>query len=113
MNRALVILPALLCLPGVVAHAETTGLVAEFRFDDGQGAIAVDTSRLGHTGRVHEADWVPGRFGTALSFRAPDAAVRVGRRRHLNLHRALTIEAWVYPTVSDDQSRIIVAKNDE
>jgi len=39
--------------------------------------------------------------------------VRVRRTRALNLGSQLTLEAWIYPKVIGDSSRIIIAKNDE
>lgn len=87
--------------------------VADLRFDDGQGRVAADASPSAHNARVFAADWVPGKSGTALSFASPEARVRLGRRPWLNLDQAITLEAWICPPEPGDQSRIIVAKNDE
>lgn len=108
--RSLIVGSVFLVLAGA-AHAQEP--VAVFGFDEGAGRRALDTSSHQRPGVVRRAVWVPGRHGTALSFADPEAVVRVRRRPWLNLGSQLTLEAWIFPTVADDQSRIIIAKNDE
>lgn len=97
----------------LLAGAPPPEPVAVFGFDEGGGRRALDASVHQRHGMVRRAVWVPGRHGTALSFADPQAAVRVPRRPWLNLGSQLTLEAWIFPTVADEQSRIIIAKNDE
>jgi hypothetical protein len=87
--------------------------VAAFGLDEGSGSRARDSSPHGLVARVPGAEWVRGADGTALSFARPEAAVRVPSRRWLQLGSQLSLSAWVYPTIADEQSRIIIAKNDE
>ncbi len=102
----------LLTLMATIACADTPP-VAEFSFDEGQGRIAADSSPFAHQGRVRNALWADGKAGKALTFTDSASGVRVGRRPQLNLGTQIAIEAWIYPTVADETSRIIVAKNDE
>ncbi len=44
------------------------GLVAGYGFDEGSGASVGDASLNGNTGTVSNTSWVPGKFGSALSF---------------------------------------------
>lgn len=89
------------------------GLVAEFAFEEGQGRKLVDMSGLEQRARATDVEWEKGHSGLGLRFADPGAAVRVSSRRSLNLNQAITLEAWVLPGPSSDQSRIIIAKNDE
>ena len=89
------------------------GLVAEFAFEEGKGHKLADTSGLGQRARAADVEWVTGHSGPGLRFADPESAVRVSCRRSLNLDQAITLEAWVLPGPSSDESRIIIAKNDE
>ena len=37
-------------------------------FDEGKGKVATDSSGNGNDGEIHDAEWVDGKFGKALSF---------------------------------------------
>ena len=102
----------LLCAFAASAHADPD-LVAAFSFEEEGGPAVRDASPHAHRGRAKNVERVEGKIGRALAFREDDAAVRISRRAPLNLGSQLTLEAWIYPTVADDQSRIIIAKNDE
>jgi len=105
---------SVLLFSAVVATGQSDpSLAAAFSLDEGQGHWAADSSPYAARGRVRGAEWVPGRAGGALAFRRPDAAVRITCRPQLKLMSGLTLEAWIYPTVADESSRIIIAKNDE
>jgi beta-galactosidase len=73
----------------------------------------VDTSGLEQRARATEVEWVKGHIGRGLRFADAASAVRISRRRSLSLDEAITLEAWVLPGPSSDESRIIIAKNDE
>ena len=101
-----------LALP-VAPPTSVDGLVAEFAFEEGEGRKLVDTSGLEQRARATDVEWVKGYSGRGLRFADAGSAVRVSCRRSLNLDQAITLEAWVLPGPSSDQSRIIIAKNDE
>ena len=89
------------------------GLAAQFAFEEGEGRKLVDTSGLGQRARATDVEWVKGHSGLGLRFADAGSAVRVSSRRSLNLDQAITLEAWVLPGPRSDESRIIIAKNDE
>ncbi len=54
------------------------GLVGYWKFDDGSGTIATDSSGNNNYGTVLGATWVPGKFNKALSFNGIDNSVDIG-----------------------------------
>jgi hypothetical protein len=83
------------------APAGAAPLVGEWKFDEGAGQVAADTSSSGLTARLGIASgpdgadpsWVPGFSGTALRFDGGDAVV-VPDSRVLEPGR-ISVEAWV------------------
>ena len=69
--------------------------VGAWGFDEGSGTSARDSSGHGDAGKLTGALRVKGRFGNALDFDGSDDWVTL---RPPRLTRALTVEAWVYPT---------------
>jgi len=51
-----------------VASAADSGLVGWWKFDDGAGSVAKDSSGSGYDGTVYDAVWVDGNLGGALEF---------------------------------------------
>jgi hypothetical protein len=92
--------PALLGIEPLLkaAQAEKVGktLVGHWRFDEGAGDLAVDISGCGNDGEIRGADWVRGKFGTALYFGGRDAYVFIPGIAALDGSSELTAEAWVY-----------------
>jgi hypothetical protein len=81
----------------------TNGLVLYWKFDEGSGAVATDSSGSGNTGTLVNEDagsWVAGRFGSAVSFNGWNQYVF-----DTNLVNAIsgdmTLSCWVkYPNTS-------------
>ena len=71
-------------------------LVGEWRLDDGRGDVVADSSGHDHEGQILGAEWVRGRFGTALHFGGHDAYVSIPGITGLDGSNELTVEAWVY-----------------
>ncbi len=71
------------------------GLIAYLSFDDGTGNVAKDSSGLGNDGVIHNAEWVDGRFGKALSFNGTDAYVEIPYNDDFNITEGITLAAWV------------------
>ena len=71
------------------------GLLANWRFDEGEGDVASDSSGNGNDGDICDVDWVKGEFGVALRFSGSRSYVRVPEIVGLDGGDALTIEAWV------------------
>jgi hypothetical protein len=77
-----------------------SGLVLALGFNEAAGATTTsDASGRGHTGQVREAQFMAGRFGNALRFDGINDWVTVPDSAALDLSSAMTIEAWVNPSV--------------
>jgi chitodextrinase len=105
---ALVILAG---LPGPSAQA-ATGLVAAYSFDEGLGTTVTDASGNGNTGTLSGPTWTPaGKFNGALSFREDDLArVTIPNSSSLQLTTAMTLEAWIDPSIVGSTWRDVIYK---
>jgi PKD repeat protein len=82
------------------APANNTGLVAAFGFEEASGTQVIDVSGNANHGTISGGQRVTtNRFGSALKFDGIDDWVTVNDSASLDLSEALTLEAWVYPTV--------------
>lgn len=87
-------------LPTISAeNSVSSGLVAEWKFDEGSGTTAVDSSGNGNTGTLlNGPTWVLGKVGNALSFDGVDDSVSVPTvSGSLNNMGAMTLSLWAYP----------------
>ena len=91
--------------------AEEKGLVGYWRFDEGKGNAAKDLSGKGNDGKIHGAQWVKGKYGTALKFDGIDDYVDCGNDKSLNITDAITIMAWVKPSYADRMAIVSKAKS--
>jgi hypothetical protein len=71
--------------------------VGIWRFDEGQGGLAIDASGHGNHGNIMGAQWVEGKSGTALKFTGEqdNSRVEVPDSDSLALSDAFTVMAWV------------------
>ena len=94
------------------AKEPTAGLVAHWRFDDGEGSNAADSSGNGHAAVIHHAEWIEGRdgLGIALRFDGQRAWVDCGIVEVINLAKQCTVEAWIKPEEPRLHNMTIVAK---
>lgn len=81
-----------------LAHSAEQGLVGQWSFNEGQGATAHDGSGNGNDGTVHDAQWVRNKTGYCLEFDGQTSWVDCGAGPSLDLRKAATLEAWVFPT---------------
>ncbi len=81
-----------------VAKAVDPDLVGSWRFDEGSGTTAFDSSGNGNDGTlVGDAVWVSGKFGGALEFNGSNARVDAP---YIPLDsRSFTITMWVNPVL--------------
>jgi hypothetical protein len=94
--------------------AQQSGLVAYWKFDEGSGSTAFDTSGYGNTGTLSGGPtWITDqtqcKIDSCLSFDGVDDSVGIGQPSILDLTQQITIEAWVKRDSLKDGS--IVAKN--
>jgi ABC-type transport system substrate-binding protein len=87
-----------LLFSGLNTHANGSGgnLVGYWRFDEGSGTTASDSSGNGNTGTLHGgAAWTDGRFAKALDFSGVDGYVQIPQSSSLDVTAQVTVEAWV------------------
>jgi len=74
------------------------GLLGWWRFDEGTGTVARDSSGYGNDGTVYgDAAWADGKFGKALSFDGTDDHTSVLHNSVLSAPSRLTVQAWFKP----------------
>jgi hypothetical protein len=79
------------------------GLIAYYKFDEGQGTVVADSSGNGLDGTiVGGPDWDEGIVGDGLYFNGVDSYVNCGDSAEFNIEFELTLMAWVYPFDLDD-----------
>jgi hypothetical protein len=71
----------------------STGLVAAYKFDEGQGTTVTDASGLGNHGTISGATWTGGRYGKTLYFNGVSAWVTIPDASSLDLTAGTTLEA--------------------
>jgi hypothetical protein len=73
------------------------GLAGYWKFDEGSGNTAGDSSGNGNTGTlINSPTWVNEKYGKGLSFDGFDDYVRVEASSSLDVTNQVTLEAWVY-----------------
>jgi hypothetical protein len=78
----------------------TSGLVGWWKFDEGSGPVAHDSSGKGNDGTLNgPVKWTEdGKIGGALAFTGPYNFVLVPNAPSLNPTNAITIAAWINPS---------------
>ncbi len=87
------------------AHADNTGLVAYWKFDEGTSTVATDFSSNGNTGTLlGSPTWASGKRGRALSFDGVGAYVSTATQ--INNPTPFTVAAW-FKTTSASGHKIV------
>ena len=80
-------------------HYNRGGPVAQWKFDEGSGLTAYDSSGNANTGTLQNnmatTSWTSGKYGSALSFDGVNDYVDAGTGASLNTTGSLTLSAWV------------------
>jgi len=106
MSKKLIYLVSFVLVLGLVltnvASAADPDLVGHWKFDDGSGTTAFDSSGNGNDGTlIGGAQWVEGQLGGALEFNGSNARVDAP---YIPLDsRSFTITMWVNPVLYTDQ----------
>jgi len=89
-----------LSLVGISEADLMDGLVGWWKFDEGAGTIAADSSGTGNDGTLHgPVEWTAdGKINGALAFTGPYNYVLVPSHSSLNPTREISISAWINPS---------------
>ena len=90
-------------------------LVGWWRFDEGTGTAAADSSGSANNGaleNMEEADWVSGVFNTSLNFDGINDNVMVSHSASLS-PPYLTMSSWIRPRATGRDYRIIINKESD
>jgi alpha-galactosidase len=81
----------------VLAPPLLEGLTNYWKFDEDAGTITTDSVGLanGTLLNIPPSGWVPGKYGSALSFNGTDASVVLPSS--VNFTNTFTVAAWIYP----------------
>jgi len=93
--RLAVAVGVFLIIAGLCSAGER-GLVGYWKFDDGRGDLARDSSGNDYHGEIWGGEWVRGKFGTALRLNGEDSYVVIPQLGGIDGSNELTVEVWVY-----------------
>jgi len=99
-NIALFAIALFLIMPLTGSTSLRTGLVGEWRFDEGYGTIAYDASDQENNGTITGATWTSsGKYGKALVFDGVNgtSGSRVDSNLVYKSNNAFTLSAWIKP----------------
>ena len=83
--------------PSSITIAAEPNLVGYWKFDEGTGATAYDSSGNNFNGTINGATWFNDPVqGWCLSFDGINDYVNIPNNTALNITRDITISAWVY-----------------
>lgn len=97
----------LLALCGSAWAADSNGLIAHWKFDEGSGVIAYDSAGSNNDGTIFGATWFndPDR-GLCLDFDGVNDYVRINDSPELSPPK-ITLTAWIYPDDVSHRFQII------
>ncbi|MBI3408481.1 MAG: fibronectin type III domain-containing protein [Planctomycetes bacterium] len=105
LRRQILVRPNLELLEDRTAPA----LVAAYSFNEGAGTTVADASGNANAGSIASATWsAAGKYGAALKFNGTSARVNINDSNSLHLSSAMTLEAWVNPTVTTSWRNVIL-----
>jgi hypothetical protein len=87
----------------------SSGLVAAYAFDEGEGSASEDLSGSGNTAFIHSAEWASGKYGKAISFNGIDSFVSTGARGLPAVNAPKTISCWVTISKRNASAKTILA----
>ena len=78
-----------------LAGSASAGLIAQWKFDEGSGTVATDSTGNGHDGTLEgDPQWVDGYFAGGLQFAGSPDRVVVPYSPDLNPEEAFTVSVW-------------------
>jgi hypothetical protein len=99
----------------VTVSNAVTGLVAAYGFEEASGSSVVDASTSLNNGTLGSgvSRTATGKFGRALTFNGTSGMVTVPNAASLALSSAMTLEAWVNPSLVVNEWRDVVYKGND
>jgi parallel beta-helix repeat protein len=89
-----------------------TGPVGFWKFDEGAGGVASDSSGFSNTATLTSgASWASGRSGYALNLDGVNGKAVVNHSNSLNISSSFTLSAWVNPSAGMSDFRAVMVKN--
>ena len=89
----------LLSCTAVASAQLDNGLLGYWRFDEGAGNMAFDSSGNGNHGTIFGATWSSGITGFGLDYQSADHDdTRMGSSATLEVTDGLTVSAWINPS---------------
>ncbi|MBN2310448.1 MAG: LamG domain-containing protein [Candidatus Hydrogenedentes bacterium] len=92
------IVPALVACTWAAWAAADAGLAGEWRFEEGRDNHIHDRSGNNNHGLAEGVKWIELSEKYALEFGKPGSHVNCGRPAGLDLTKAITLEAWLFPS---------------
>ncbi len=91
-----------------IDDSQALGLVGSWRFDEGSGLVAIDSSGRNNNGvLVGGARRAPGRVGGALSLNGTDSYVRIPASPSLSTTDTMSVTLWMKLVAPGDSPRLI------
>jgi hypothetical protein len=98
----------LFLLPLQGAKSATIG---SWLLDEGKGEVAKDSSGMGNDGKITNANWVNGKFGSALQVDSMTSYVDMAYISAYDVVNEFTLECWINPSnVTPGSQAIIVGR---
>ena len=91
------------CSSSACQSFDTSGLIGSWKFNEGSGTGATDSSLSANSGTLHGTSWVTGKLGEALSFNGTSDYVMTANLVQ-NAVTAYSISAWFKTTATGQQA---------
>jgi len=85
------------------------GLVGYWRFDEGKGDAAKDSSKNRNDGTITGAKWAKGVMGSALQFNGATDYVSIGSPGSGIIGKVVSVEAWIQSTGNNVNANLVFA----
>ena len=104
------IITSLALVTQIGAKIDLEAAMGIWLFDENRGTVATDVSGNNNHGEIQFAEWVTGKFGTALKFNGTSARVVISDSESLYAKKAWTITSWIFVDTMEGGHGHIIAK---